>query len=133
MNPFARNLEGSICTNERTIIKIGDNVGMISSVLGAHKSITIGNNLQLGAQVIILDSDCHSLNYIHRRDLKIDQKNKNDSNIIIEDDVLIGSNAIVLKGVTIGDRSVIGAGSVVSKSIPANSNAAGDPSKIFKY
>lgn len=131
LNPLARNIEGCICTNEGAIITIGNNVGMSSSVLWAHISITIGNNVQLGAQVIILDSDCHSLNYIHRRELKVDQKNKKNANIIIENDVLIGSNTIVLKGVTIGARSVIGAGSVVTKSIPADSIAAGNPAKII--
>jgi acetyltransferase-like isoleucine patch superfamily enzyme len=132
LNPLARNLQGCICTNEGAVITIGDNVAMSSTVLWSHQSITIGNNVQLGAQVIILDSDCHSLNYIYRRDLKTDQKNKNNAPVTIEDDVLIGSNCIVLKGVTIGARSVIGAGSVVTKTIPADSIAAGNPAKIIK-
>jgi acetyltransferase-like isoleucine patch superfamily enzyme len=46
--------------------------------------------------------------------------------------VLIGTNAIVLKGVSIGDNSVIGAGSVVTKSIPANCIAAGNPCRVIR-
>lgn len=53
--------------------------------------------------------------------------------IVIEDDVLIGARSIVLKGVTIGARSVIGAGSVVVKDIPADCIAAGNPCKVIKY
>lgn len=51
---------------------------------------------------------------------------------MIEDDVFIGMNTIVLKGVTIGARSVIGAGSVVVKSIPADCIAVGNPAKVIK-
>ena len=53
--------------------------------------------------------------------------------IVIEDDVLIGTRCIILKGVTIGARSIIGSGSVVVKSIPADCIAAGNPCKIIRY
>ena len=52
--------------------------------------------------------------------------------IVIEDDVLIGSRCIILKGVTIGARSVIGAGSIVTKSIPPDCIAAGNPCKVIR-
>ena len=58
--------------------------------------------------------------------------NRIDKEIIIDDDVLIGANTIILKGVHIGARSVIGAGSVVTKDIPADSIAAGNPVKVIK-
>ena len=51
---------------------------------------------------------------------------------MIEDDVWIGAQSIILKGVTIGARSIIGAGSVVTKSIPSDCIAAGNPCKILK-
>ena len=51
---------------------------------------------------------------------------------MIEDDVLIGMNSIILKGVTVGARSIIGAGSVVTKSIPSDVIAAGNPAKVLK-
>lgn len=52
--------------------------------------------------------------------------------VVIEDDVWVGAHCIILKGVTIGARSVIGAGSVVTKSIPADCVAAGNPCKVIK-
>ena len=52
--------------------------------------------------------------------------------VVIEDDVWIGAHSIILKGVTIGARSVIGAVSVVTKSIPADCGAAGNPCKVIK-
>ena len=52
--------------------------------------------------------------------------------VTIEDDVWIGANCQILKGVTIGVRSVIGAGSVVTKSIPADCIAAGNPCKVIR-
>lgn len=55
------------------------------------------------------------------------------SSISIEDDVLIGTCSIILKGVTIGARSIIAAGSVVTKSIPADCIAGGNPCKVIRY
>ena len=52
--------------------------------------------------------------------------------IVIEDDVWVGDHSIILKGVTIGTRSIIGAGSVVTKSIPTGCVAAGNPCKVIK-
>lgn len=51
---------------------------------------------------------------------------------MIGDDVFIGTNCIILKGVTIGARSIIAAGSVVTKSIPADCIAGGNPAKIIR-
>ena len=58
--------------------------------------------------------------------------NRVDKGIVIEDDVLIGMNSIILKGVRVGARSVIGAGSVVVKDIPSDCIAAGNPAKVIK-
>jgi len=58
--------------------------------------------------------------------------NRIDKEIIIDDDVLVGANTIILKGVHIGARSVIGAGSVVTKDIPEDSIVAGNPAKVIK-
>ena len=132
INPLARNIQGHICVNKGAKLVIGNDVGMSSPILWAHKSITIGNHVKLGANVIIMDSDAHSLNYIYRRNLSVDLQFKKDQNVIIEDDVFIGMNSIVMKGVTIGARSIIGAGSVVTKSIPSDCVAAGNPAKVIK-
>ena len=77
----------------------------------------------------MIDTDCHPIDYSVRR-------NSNEGTcsapIVIEDDVWIGAQSIVLKGVTIGARSIIGAGSVVTKSIPADCIAAGNPCKVIR-
>lgn len=62
----------------------------------------------------------------------IDSATANSAPIIIEDDVMIGTRCIILKGVIIGARSIIAAGSVVTKSIPADCIAAGNPAKVIK-
>ena len=79
-----------------------------------------------------MDPDCHNINSLKRKDRATYAITSAKAPIVIEDDVLIGTRCIILKGVTIGARSVIGAGSVVTKSIPADSIAAGNPCKVIK-
>lgn len=133
INPLCRNIRGCIVTYPNASIYIGNNVGMSSPCIWAHSSITISNNVNIGGDCILMDSDAHSLNYMDRRDPTMDRANKKNSPIIVEDDVLIGTRCIILKGVRIGARSVIGSGSVVTKSIPANCIAAGNPCKVIRY
>ena len=80
---------------------------------------------------IIIDTDSHSLDYVKRRDSNTDWGVAKA--ILIEDDVLLGANTIVLKGVTIGARTVVGAGSVVTKSLPSDCIACGNPAKVIRY
>ena len=133
INPLCSNRRGCICVNDGAKISIGNNVCMSSTILWAHKSIVIGDNVKIGGCVTILDSDAHSLNWEKRRNVDEDIKCKSDAQVIVENDVLIGMNTLILKGVTIGARSVIGAGSVVTKSIPADCIAGGNPCKVIKY
>ena len=72
------------------------------------------------------------MNSLDRRVGTVDQKNKKNKPIEIDDDVLIGAYSIILKGVHIGARSVIGAGSVVTKDIPADCIAVGNPCKVIR-
>lgn len=130
INPISSNLQASFFTDSPNAkIRIGDNVGMSSTRIWIHKELTIGNNVKIGGGVLLIDTDCHPIDFSARR-------NSNDGTcsapIVIEDDVWIGAQSIVLKGVTIGARSIIGAGSVVTKSIPADCIAAGNPCKILK-
>ena len=76
-----------------------------------------------------MDNDVHQIDYAERR---TDNGIVHSSPVVIEDDAWLGANVIVLIGVTIGARSIIGAGSVVTKSIPADCIAAGNPCKIIK-
>lgn len=113
-------------------IVIGKNCGFSSPVISSRNSIIIGNYVKIGGNVRIFDHDYHSLNNMNRRDPYLDAADVNTASVIIEDDVFIGTNSIILKGVKIGKNSVIGAGSVVSKNIPSNVIAAGNPCKVIK-
>ncbi|OGS22594.1 MAG: hypothetical protein A2252_03175 [Elusimicrobia bacterium RIFOXYA2_FULL_39_19] len=90
--------------------------------------ITIGNNVLIAPGVIVTS---YQHNYENKNKLIIEQNAKMEK-VIIEDDVWIGSNAVVCPGVTIGKGSVIGAGAVIVKSIPPYSIAVGVPAKVIK-
>ena len=105
------------------------NVGMSSTRIWVHDSVSVGDNVKFGACVMVTDTDSHPVDYMARRCSNEGTKSKP---VTIEDDVWIGAHSIILKGVTIGARSIIGAGSVVTKSIPADCIAAGNPCKIIK-
>lgn len=130
LNPLSRNLYGCISVDKNAILSIGDNVGISASTIRCCKKITIGNRVTIGADVILLDSDGHSLDYTKRGTIDDIPRCKA---IEINDDVLIGTRSIILKGVTIGARSIIGSGSIVSKDIPSDCIAAGNPCKVIKY
>ena len=87
--------------------------------------ITIGKNVLIGPNVTLCTTG-HPVHPAHRLD------GMYSFPITIGDNVWIGGNVIVLPGVTIGENSVIGAGSVVTKDIPANVIAFGSPCKVFR-
>lgn len=102
-------------------IMIGNHVEMSGISIVSNSSVTIGNHVLIGANCQIGDRDGHSNRY-----------KSSPEPIIIEDGVWLGMNVTVLKGVTIGARSIIGANSVVTKDIPANCVAVGNPCKVIK-
>lgn len=114
------------------MLKIGNSVGMTVTTIICHEKITIKDNVNIGVGVHIFDTDFHSLDPKFRMDSKLDWENKKNKPVLIEKNVFIGAYAIILKGVTIGENSVIGAGSVVTRDIPANVIAAGNPCIIIK-
>lgn len=110
-------------------IRIGDNCGITGGSIIAAGRVEIGNSVLLGANVIIADTDFHPLSPTERQQ---DGQGGAVRPIVIEDNVFIGTNAIVLKGVRIGAGSVIGAGSIVSSDIPPNVIAAGNPARPLR-
>lgn len=132
INPLSRNIKGSIQIEDDASLIIGNNCGFSSVCLWSHQSIVIGNYVNIGADTILLDSDAHSLSYLDRRNDELDFKNKVNKPIIIDDDVLIGTRCIILKGVHIGARSVIGSGSIVVNDIPEDCIAAGNPARVIR-
>ena len=132
INPLSRNIKGSIQIEDGASLTIGNHCGFSSVCLWAHQSIVIGNYVNIGADTILLDSDAHSLSFLDRRNDKLDFKNKVNKPIIIGDDVLIGTRCIILKGVHIGARSIIGSGSIVVNDIPEDCIAAGNPARVIR-
>lgn len=106
-------------------IVIGNDVGVSGCTITACRSIKIGNRVLIGSGAVIVDNDAHP---IHP-----DQRFEGGgavAPVVIEDNVFIGARAIVLKGVTIGTGSVIGAGAVVTRSVPPYSIAVGNPARV---
>lgn len=110
-------------------IIVGRGSGMSSAVLSARSEIRIGERVKLGGNVRIFDHDYHALDPVARRNADTDGRNCRSRPVCIGDDVFIGTSTIVLKGSSIGDRSVIGAGSVVSGKIPPDEIWAGNPAR----
>lgn len=112
-------------------IIIGEDTGMSGGSICAASSIRIGAGCLIGANVTLADTDFHALSPVNRR-----YNRKPDdiavAPIVIEDNVFIGADVFVLKGVTIGQNSVIGAGAVVTNDVPRNTIAAGNPARVIK-
>lgn len=106
-------------------IIFGSNSGATGISIMAAMKVQIGNNVLIGAKCTIFDNDFHN-SHPKRRS----QNDYSARPVIIEDNVFIGYNCLILKGVTIGENSVIGAESVVIHSIPKNSIAIGNPCKV---
>lgn len=111
---------------------IGDHSGMSNSIIQCHKEITIGNYVNIGAGTLIMDTNFHSLNWFDRENRTIDVKKAKVAPIEIEDYVFIGARTIICKGVKIGQRSVVAAGSVVTQNIPTDVIAGGNPCRVIK-
>jgi len=107
-----------IADRKNASIVIGDNTRIHGSCIHAWKRIEIGNNCLIAANCTIIDANGHSLSMDapSKRITTVDEPEE----ITIGNDVWIGLNAIILKGVKIGEGSVVGAGEIVRKSIPAN-------------
>lgn len=130
------------------LIRIGNHSYIGGGTFISRSSIEIGNNVTIAWGGTFYDHDSHSLDYMKRRkdiddeldDLRhgrnfIEHKDWSDVNsksIKICDDAWIGMNVIILKGVTVGEGAIVGAGSVVTKDVPAWTVVAGNPAKVVK-
>ncbi|MDO5379830.1 MAG: acyltransferase [Acidaminococcaceae bacterium] len=132
---------GFVKIGKRTFINGGTNLISINE-------IDVGDDVTIGWNVYIYDHDSHSLDYRFRKD-DIERQRKDfyaNRNFIFSKDwstvksapikicnkAWIGFNVLILKGVTIGEGAIIGAGSVVTKNVPAWTIVAGNPAKIVK-
>lgn len=110
-------------------IGIGRGTGISGGSFCAALSIRIGERCLIGADALIADNDFHALDPT-RRDAGWDAIAC--APIEIGDDVFVGARAIILKGVRIGRGAVVGAGSVVTRSVPAFAVVAGNPAVVVR-
>jgi acetyltransferase-like isoleucine patch superfamily enzyme len=115
--------------NENARLKIGDNVGISGGGICVATEVSIGNNVMLGANTFITDTDFHPIAPENRR---FSRENVKTRKVIIEENVFIGMDSIILKGVRIGKNSIVGAGSIVAKDIPENQIWGGNPAKFIR-
>lgn len=113
-------------------LNIGNYCGISNTILHCYNNIKIGNHVNIGAGTIIFDTNFHSLDWQDRADRNIDIQNAKTAPIHIGDYVFIGARCIIGKGVTIGEKSIVAAGSVVTKNIPAGEVWGGNPAKFIK-
>ncbi|MFD2529228.1 acyltransferase [Polaribacter marinaquae] len=111
------------------MLHIHENVGISNSTIVCWDKIIIHKNVLIGGGCKIWDTNFHSINSIDR--LNGDMSIKT-SPIEIMESVFIGANCTILKGVSIGENSVIAAGSVVTKDIPSNQIWGGNPAVFIK-
>ncbi|MDD5168762.1 MAG: acyltransferase [Syntrophales bacterium] len=115
-------------------ISVGDDVfiGSGANLSAPESSITIGNKVMFGPNVTIMGGD-HNTGEIGRFMYDVEEKNlDNDLPVVIDDDVWIGTGAILLKGVHVGRGSIIAAGALVIRDVPPYSIVGGVPAKRLK-
>lgn len=111
-------------------LKIGNHVGMSHVVIAVQNSVIIEDDVLLGAECKIFDTDFHSIMYADR--MKEPDTQIQTAPVKIKKGAFVGAGCYILKGVTIGQHSVIGAGSVVTKDVPDNEIWGGNPAKKIR-
>lgn len=131
-NLIGRSYQCLFRINKEASLKIGDNVGISGVTIVCHKEIIISDNVKIGGNTCIYDTDFHSLNADDRTGREKDSTNTKKKKVFIGKNVFIGAHVTILKGVSIGKNSIIGACSLVSKNVPENEIWAGNPAKFIK-
>lgn len=129
-----------IVETEKSLINIGDNVFIGGgTIIDCVDRVSIENDVLISYQVLIMDSDNHSIRASERiEDLKrwraeeYDWSNVNRASITIRSKAWIGARAIITKGVEIGEGAIVASGAVLTKDVPPYSIAAGNPAKIIR-
>ena len=115
-----------LATYESGQIEIGNHTFInYGSSIAARASVKIGSYCHLGHYIFVMDNDQHDV----VRHMELPRSDP----VIVEDHVWIGSKTVILPGVRIGSRAVIGAGSIVTKDIPPRCVAAGNPARVLRH
>lgn len=131
-NPIGWGSKTFIVVAAGASLKIGHHVGMSNVAINCYEQIEIQDRVKLGGGVVIYDTDFHCLDYKIRSVRALDLAHKKTMPVTIENDAFIGAHSTILKGVTIGARSVVGASSVVTRSIPSDEIWAGNPARFVR-
>ena len=105
-------------------LNIGRGTYINGARISAKYQINIGNNCTIAPEVLIMDSDFHDMNDHSKEGIS--------QPINIEDHVWIATRATILKGITIGEHSVVAAGAVVTKDVPPYTVVGGNPARVIK-
>ena len=131
-NRIGRQQRCNFMVGRNARLLIGNNVGMSSTAIVCMSKVTIGDNVKLGGNVVIYDTDFHALDAQQRLDPYADAQERKNLAVELKENVFIGAHSTILKGVTIGSNSIVGAGSLVSRSIPDNEIWGGNPAKFIR-
>ncbi len=116
------------CVNEKTVL--GDDVSFNGMRIIGHGNVNIGSHFHCAEGCYII-TDNHD--YDNGREIPYDHERSIPKDVVIEDNVWLGTNVIVLPGSYIEEGAIIQAGSVVRGRIPAGGIAGGHPAKVFRY
>ncbi|USD67792.1 acyltransferase [Vibrio sp. SCSIO 43136] len=111
---------------------IANNVGIgWQTTIAVGTKVVLGNNVRIAGQCNLFGYSGHPIDAKRRAAGEPDDASQ-VGDIVLEDDVWLGSKVVVMSGVTIGQGTVVAAGSIVTKSLPSNVIAAGNPAKVIK-
>jgi acetyltransferase-like isoleucine patch superfamily enzyme len=127
-NPVGGQRTCFLIKGSEAVIEIDDGVGMSNVLIAARTHVYVGKNVSLGAGAKIFDTDFHALTYEERRaNINIPSKP-----VRIGDRAFVGGDATILKGVTVGEESVVGYGSVLTRNVPPGEIWAGNPAHFIR-
>lgn len=116
-------------------ISVGDDVvlGRNAFIIAAKSEIIIGNKVVFGPEVVMYGGG-HNTSVVGKYMFDVKEKKPTDDlGIIVDDDVWVGARAIMLRGITVGRGAIVGAGAVVTKSVPPYAIVGGNPAKVIKF
>jgi acetyltransferase-like isoleucine patch superfamily enzyme len=132
----------SLAADERALIEIGDDTYVANASLVCTERISIGARVMIAGGVTIADSDFHPIAPAARVADTVALSPAGDRSrrpkvearpVVIEDDVWIGFNATILKGVRVGAGAVIAPGALVLHDVPAGAEVAGNPAREVSH
>ena len=129
-NPIGGDSKTILFAKQSGRILIGNNTGISNSAIVAQELIEIGDRVLIGAGCKIYDHDFHSLVLGER--MRDPESGVVSAPVSIRDGAFIGAHTIILKGITVGEQSVVGAGSVVARDIPPGEIWGGNPVRFIK-